>query len=125
MKFFISSILPWVASSLIALICLGLIVKAWHLKRSGTGRPAGEPLPRGRVGRAIGLAALYVGLHPLIGFFTATFVMVCLMAWLLAPSSEQRNQTIRTLATAAGICLAFYLVFAWIFHVPFPEGLFI
>ena len=120
-----SSILPWVASSLIALICLGLIVKAWHLKRSGTGRPAGEPLPTGRVARAIGLAALYVGLNPLIGFFTSTFVMVCSMAWLLAPSSEERNQTVRTLATAAGICLAFYLVFAWIFHVPFPEGLLI
>ncbi|MEJ2727767.1 MAG: tripartite tricarboxylate transporter permease [Deltaproteobacteria bacterium] len=120
-----SSILPWVASSLIALICLGLIVKAWQLKRSGTGRPAGQPLPRGRVAKAVGLAALYVGLNPLIGFFTATFVMVCSMAWLLAPSLEGRNQTVRTLATAAGICLAFYLVFAWVFHVPFPEGVLI
>jgi putative tricarboxylic transport membrane protein len=120
-----SSILSWVASSLIALICLGLIAKAWHLKRSGTGRPAGQPLPRGRVAKAVGLAALYVGLNPLIGFFTATFVMVCLMAWLLVPPSEQRNQAVTTLATAVGICLAFYLVFAWIFHVPFPEGLFI
>ena len=117
-----SSILPRVTSAIMVLVCLGLILKAWQLKKAGVKEPAGQAWPRGRVVKATGPAILYVGLNPYLGFFTTTFLMVCLMAWLLAPPEEGRGRVVGTVTIALIICLAFYLVFGRIFHVPFPEG---
>jgi len=119
-----SSILPRVTAAIMVLICIGLLIKSLQLKLAGAREePASQPLPRGRVVKAVGLAVFYIGLNPYAGFFTATFVMVCLMAWMLASAEERKSRVVRTVATALGICLAFYLVFVQIFHVPFPEGI--
>ena len=118
-----SSILPKVASGLMVIICAGLLVKAFRLPTGSTRRrPEIKPFPKEKICITVGLSIVYVLLSTLAGFFTTTFIMIYGLAWFLAPSGLRRRQHLLLLLVSGAICTTFYLVFARIFNVPFPEG---
>lgn len=119
-----SSILPKVCAALMAVVALGLLLKAWALRAS----PREEKIKAARMDTwrvlaAVGLAVAYVLLLPVVGFYVMTFIIFCLLALLLAPRPAGLKKLPIILLTAALVCLAFYLVFQNIFNVPFPEGI--
>ena len=118
-----SSILPRVTSGLMVVICAGLLIKAIRLPAGLTRRsPEVEPFPKTRVSITVSLSIAYVLLSTLVGFFTATFIMIYCLAWMLAPVALRRRHNLRMLLVSGAICAAFYLVFSRIFNVPFPQG---
>ena len=118
-----SSILPKVSAGLMVVICTGLLVKAFQLPTGSMSEPADrEPFPKKKIFITIGLSIGYVLFFPFIGFFTTTFITIYGLAWMLAPAALRRRQNLRMLIVSGVLCAAFYLVFARIFHVPFPEG---
>lgn len=74
---------------------------------------------------AVLLAVAYVSMLPVIGFYVMTFVVFCLLAMLLAPGPAGFRKLPMIMFTGALACLAFYLLFQKMFHVPFPEGILI
>ncbi|HWP34803.1 MAG TPA: tripartite tricarboxylate transporter TctB family protein [Thermodesulfobacteriota bacterium] len=68
-----------------------------------------------------GSLAAYIGLIPVLGFYTATFAFVTGLAWLLG---ERRLAELpKALALAAATTVVVYAVFTAYLHVLFPEGL--
>lgn len=114
-------------------VCAGLIavLSGWFLLQAVRTRIAGErPMRHEALSRedratalfALGIAVAYVVLIPYIGFFVTTFAVMVSLGWLLASAEIRRKQLIRNVLTALFVCVAFYGVFAKIFHVPFPTG---
>ncbi len=121
-----SAVLPKVCAALMVIVALGLLGKAWQLRRS----PKEEKIKAAnldsrRVLLAVLLAVAYVLLLPVIGFYVMTFVVFCLLAMLLAPRPGGLKKLPVIMLTGGLACLAFYLVFQRVFNVPFPEGLLI
>jgi len=68
----------------------------------------------------LGIYATFIGyslLLPHLGFLLATFLWVCLMAWMAGEKRFWMAVLIGFLGTAAS-----YLVFWVVLRVPFPEG---
>ena len=119
-----TAIVPGVCAGLIALVSVGLLVKAAVLRSQGAGviAAAAKKADRGPALAALGIAVGYVVLMPFVGFFATTFCVLVSLGWILASPDNRRKQLLRNLLTALFVCAAFYGVFAEIFNVPFPEG---
>ncbi|MBC8157902.1 MAG: tripartite tricarboxylate transporter permease [Alphaproteobacteria bacterium] len=119
-----TAVVPGVCAALIALVSVGLLVKAAVLRAQGTGAITQETskADRGPALAALGIAIGYVALMPYVGFFVTTFVVLVSLGWVLASPETRRKQLVRNILTAIFVCAAFYGVFAEIFNVPFPEG---
>ena len=118
-----SSILPRVTSGLMVVICAGLLIKAFRLPAGLTRKPPEiESFPKARISITVSLSIGYVFFSTLVGFFSATFLMIFGLAWMLAPVALRRRHILRMLLVSGAICAAFYLVFSRIFNVPFPQG---
>ena len=119
-----TAIVPGVCAGLIALVSVGLLVKAAVLRAQGVPEitPAANKADRGPALAALGIAVGYVALMPYVGFFLTTFVVLVSLGWVLASPEMRKKQMARNILTAIFVCAAFYGVFAEIFHVPFPEG---
>ncbi|MCB2190767.1 MAG: tripartite tricarboxylate transporter permease [Deltaproteobacteria bacterium] len=119
-----SSILPLVCAALMALVAVGLLIKAWQLRASPkVEKVKAASLDSRRVLLAALLAVAYVLLLPVIGFYVMTFVVFCLLALMLAPKPAGLRKLPVIMLTGGLACLAFFLVFQKVFNVPFPEGL--
>ena len=121
---FQTAVVPKVCAALIALIAIGFLVRSIVLFRQGA-QPAGSSLGSDQTTAliALAIAVAYVVLMPFVGFFVCTFVTLVALGWLLASPEKRRSQLLRNLLTAAFVCVAFYVFFAEIFNVPFPEGI--
>jgi putative tricarboxylic transport membrane protein len=119
-----SAILPRVCAAMMALVSLGLLIKAWSLWTSEhKEKPQAPALDTPRVLAAVGLASFYVLLMSTVGFYSMTFLVFCCMALLLAPRPLGSKRLATILLSGGSVCLAFWLVFQNIFNVPFPDGI--
>ena len=84
--------------------------------------PERGPLNKGRVLIAAGVSIAYVVLMEVLGSFAATFGVFCLLATILHSKQRGRKRRWTTVFAALCVCVAFYVVFARIFNVPFPQG---
>jgi hypothetical protein len=117
-----TGILPGACAALLAVISLGLLIKAFRLPR-GAGRPPEyKPWDAVTVLCATCVAVAYVFLIPLLGFYVTTFLAIATQALLLGGARKAGGWWI-TPVTALAVCTVFYVVFDRIFNVPFPEGI--
>ncbi|MCG8511818.1 MAG: tripartite tricarboxylate transporter permease [Rhodospirillales bacterium] len=120
-----TAIVPWVCAGLIALLSLWFLLVAARTRLGGKLTPKAadkSETDRKTAIQALGIAIAYVVLIPYVGFFVTTFVVMVSLGWLLASAEVRRRQLLRNLLTALFVCIAFYGVFAQVFHVPFPAG---
>ncbi|GFN21910.1 MAG: tripartite tricarboxylate transporter TctB family protein [Thermoanaerobacteraceae bacterium] len=76
--------------------------------------------PQGRIITLILVNAAVLWAMKLVGFFTGSFVLVCLCCRLLGV-----KEWAKAIGIAAGAVLGAYLIFAVWLQVSFPKGLFI
>lgn len=120
-----SAILPRVSATLMAMISIGLLIKAWILGREKkmTIKTIDKTWKPGTVLITILITLSYVGLMSVFGFFTTSFSVLVALGLLLAPKTSKGNQIPKILLSAALTCAAFYGVFVKLFNVPFPTGI--
>lgn len=100
----------------LALACLGALLSGRALLREGTGpRPLTEHA--GRVWITLIVAAGYLALVPLLGFYTASAILVLVM-----PVPLGFRQPVYLAATAAIFIALVWMIFSLVLGKPLPDG---
>ena len=110
---------------IIFLICGGvyLLIKSFRNRASHTDP---EPASPSRVITIATSSVLYVPLIIFLGFYPATAVFLFATATILADSGGNWRRRIMTSALFSGVmCVSIWLVFAKLFTVPTPAGIFL
>ena len=120
-----SAILPKVCATLMAIVSIGLLIKAWTLGRQKTVaiKTADKTWKPGTVLITILITLSYVGLMGIFGFFSTSFCVLVALGLLLAPKTSTKSKLPKILLSATLTCAAFYGVFVKLFNVPFPTGI--
>jgi putative tricarboxylic transport membrane protein len=123
-----SAILPRVSVTLMAMISIGFLVKAWTIGREKkmaieTIETIDKTWNPKTVIITILITLSYVGLLNVFGFFCTSFSVLVALGFLLAPKTTTINKLPKILLSAALTCAAFYWVFVKLFNVPFPTGI--
>jgi putative tricarboxylic transport membrane protein len=121
-----TAIVPWVCAGSIVILSVWFLIQAARARLAGDTQASGkidaDDGDRGTAMFALAIAIAYVILIPYVGFFVTTFAVMVSLGWQLASAEIRRKQMLRNVLTALFVCVAFYAVFARIFHVPFPTG---
>jgi len=120
-----SAILPKVSAILMAMISIGLLIKAWNLgkEKKNTIKAADKTWKPGTVLVTIFITLSYVGLISVLGFFSTSFCVLVALGLLLTPKTPANNKLPKIIFSAVLSCAAFYGVFVKLFNVPFPTGI--
>lgn len=120
-----SAILPRVSATLMALVSIGLLFKAWTLRKEK--KMVLETIDKswspGTVLVTILIVLSYAGLMNILGFFSTSFMVIVALGLLLNPDPFSWRTLSKILLSAVLACAAFYGVFVKLFNVPFPIGI--
>lgn len=121
-----SAILPRVSATLMALVSIGLLFKAWALRKKENMvlETVDKEWSPGIVLVTILIVLFYAGLMNILGFFSTSFMAILALGLLLNPDSFSWSSFSKIILSALLTCAAFYGVFVKLFNVPFPIGLF-
>lgn len=109
--------------SVVLLLLSGLLMfRSRRISLSGFGITFAVERVRGLI--VFGLIIAYVGAIPLIGYPIATFIMLCVFQIAFAARRDLKFVLIWGIGLSAVLTLVLYYLFAELFYIPLPRGVF-